>query len=285
MDYLEWAEQNLALERLSIGGKTTAVWHTKPNPARSNIVFVHGISGDRHGLVPLLARLADTYNCILVELPGHGSSDFLPLRSSRDLQEWWRQATQQIEQRYGSIVVMVAHSFGCLAFSRAIDCQKIMINPVPEPAEQYARYARVMRRLAPFIGLIYNLRWFVWLRSAVLIKNRTLESRRNVRWVSKLSKPSFQQFIYQSRLTAMLSDSFGVPRSYSDINLVIVGISDTSARQRDTLDFRKVFGPDSELLFLRGGHLLPIEDPARVSEVIADNLSGLPLGDKVAYEV
>jgi len=55
------------------------------------------------------------------------------------------------------------------------------------------------------------------------------------------------------------------------VALVVCGMYDTTARQRDTLDMEKVFGP-TRAVFLKGGHLLPIESPERVAHLVRDCL-------------
>jgi hypothetical protein len=44
-------------------------------------------------------------------------------------------------------------------------------------------------------------------------------------------------------------------------------MDDTTADQRDSLELGEVFGT-SPVLFLKGGHLLPIESPRRVADLI-----------------
>lgn len=51
------------------------------------------------------------------------------------------------------------------------------------------------------------------------------------------------------------------------VHLVVCGLSDTTAFERDSVDMDSVF-PGSQVVFLRGGHLLPIETPDRVASVI-----------------
>ncbi|MNY74968.1 hypothetical protein D3C86_2141260 [compost metagenome] len=51
------------------------------------------------------------------------------------------------------------------------------------------------------------------------------------------------------------------------MHLVVCGLDDTTASQRDSLELENVFG-NSPLHFLKGGHLLPIESPERVAALI-----------------
>lgn len=275
MSHDEWIEDNVKAEYVHVGGKRVAVCHTSQGDGKPLILLLHGITGDRHGLVPLMRQLDRDFRCIIVEMPGHGESDFLPLRSSRDLQAWWRQVVKEIEASFGPVTATVAHSFGCLALSHSPKIRQIMLNPVPLPSKTYAQYAGVVKNLAPVIGHIYSMRLFVWLRVKALLKSKERHAKQNVSWVSKRSKPSYRQFIYQTKLTSMLSDKFGSDSTRRDVEMAVVGLSDTTAIQRDTLDFTSVFGDNIKLCFLRGGHLLPIEDPERVASLIKVQLLGV----------
>lgn len=272
MNYQAWGKQYLKRVALRELGKTTSVWCTAKSD-KPLVVMVHGIGGDHSGLIPLAVELADEYRIAIVDLPGHGKSSLARLPDAAALQQWFDGVLQKITQQLGKPSLIVAHSFGCSAVvGRKVlkKHQVILLTPVPTPSEMYGRYARIIMRSASFWAHIYSWRFFIYLRGTALIKIHTRDAKRRVRWVGNASRPSYTQTVFQAGLVDMILDG----KAYQDagdgkVALVVCGISDTTAVERDALDMERVFG-DTRTVFLRGGHLLPIESPDRVAAVIKE---------------
>ncbi|MFI5212802.1 MAG: alpha/beta fold hydrolase, partial [Candidatus Saccharimonadales bacterium] len=103
MNYTAWAGQHLKQLALTLDGKSIALWQTPPVKDRQTILLVHGVTGDHFGLVPLVAELSGSYNCLILELPGHGASDRIDLKNATALQQWFSDAHQYIEQHVSPI--------------------------------------------------------------------------------------------------------------------------------------------------------------------------------------
>ncbi len=237
------------------------------------MVLVHGIGGNYAGLVPLAAELVKMCRVAIVELPGHGGSGKIPELSAAALQSWFSGVLEKIEQELGPVKTVCAHSFGCsvvLSEKTLSRKQIILLNPVPTPSGMYASYARMIMNSAHFWAHIYNWRVFTVLRGRTLAKLRTHDARYRVRWVGLQSHPTFNQIVYQARLVDTILDSSAYQRAGAGkVALVVCGMSDTTAYQRDSLDMEGVFG-GTKTVFLRGGHLLPIESPERVARLITE---------------
>jgi pimeloyl-ACP methyl ester carboxylesterase len=270
MDYQAWSRQHLKRISLRELGKTTSVWCTEKSD-KPLIVMVHGIGGDYAGLVPLAVELADSYRIAIIDLPGHGESSITRLPDAAALRQWFESALQNLTEKISEPAFIVAHSFGCSAVLGKETLKKhrvLLLNPVPEPSEIYRRYARLIMRSASFWAHIYNWRFFIYLRGRALLKMYTPDAKRRVRWVGKQSHPTFAQTVFQAGLVDMILDGSAYENA-SKVELICCGLSDTTAKQRDSLDMRGFFG-DSKIVFLRGGHLLPIESPERVAEVLRE---------------
>jgi hypothetical protein len=125
---------------------------------------------------------------------------------------------------------------------------------------------------AHFWAHIYNWPPFIMLRGMTLAKIRTRDARRRVRWTGLHSRPSFDQIVFQASLVDMILDGSAYRHAKEGtIAMVVCGMYDTTARERDTLDMEEVFG-QSRVVFLKGGHLLPIESPARAAHLVRDCL-------------
>jgi pimeloyl-ACP methyl ester carboxylesterase len=157
MNYSEWAAEHLTKKILHLRSKRVVVWQASHASGRSTMLLVHGITGDHSGLVPLVSELSKTYNCLILELPGHGSTDKIRLSNAGMLQKWFRDAQALIEKEIGHVDIVCAHSFGCSAVvghgSHAYRKKTILLNPVPHPSGVYAEYARDIMRFAGFWAL------------------------------------------------------------------------------------------------------------------------------------
>lgn len=274
MNYEAWVETHLSQVEIEDRGRKVSVWCSEPSE-KPLLLLVHGISGDHVGLVPLAAELSKTYRIALLDLPGHGSSDEMPMPSAKVLQTWFDEIIVHVEREIGPIEAVFAHSFGCSAVvsDKTLANRKVVLcNPVPTPSGMYATYSRMIMDSAHFWAHIYNWPPFILLRGMTLAKDRSREARRRVRWTGLHSRPTFDQIIFQASLVDMILDGSAYRHAGSGrIGLVVCGMYDTTASQRDTLDMEKVFGT-TKTVFLKGGHLLPIEMPERVAQLIREYL-------------
>ena len=270
MNYTAWDAKNLQQFFITENDKKTCVWLT-PASDKPLIILIHGIGGDHAGLVPLAMELSGDYRVGIVDLPGHGKSDIIPLPDADALQHWCAQLVKSIGREIGPIAFICAHSFGCSAVlgKDVLTTQKIiLINPVPTPSQAYARYSRIVMSSSRFLAHIYNWQPFILLRGRTIRKVHTREAIQRVRWVGLHSPSHYHQIVFQSGLVDMILDSSAYRNAKTGkIALVIASISDTTAAERGSLDMQNVFG-DCKVAFLRGGHLLPIETPERVAYLI-----------------
>jgi pimeloyl-ACP methyl ester carboxylesterase len=271
MDYGDWIKSHLERVAIDNDGHTVSVWCSKDD-GKPLLVLVHGISGDHVGLVPLAVELLETYRIAMIDLPGHGGSDQIPLPDARTLQAWVDAMLMKIEQAVGSVAAVCAHSFGCSSVLSDATIKNrcvILLNPVPSPSGMYASYSRMIMDSAHFWAHIYNWPPFIMLRGMTLTKLPSREVLRRVRWTGLHSRPTFDQIVFQAGLVDMILDGSAYDHAKDGVALVVCGMYDTTSRQRDTLDMEAVFG-NSKVVFLKGGHLLPIESPDRVAKLIRE---------------
>ncbi|MEO5950312.1 MAG: alpha/beta hydrolase [Candidatus Saccharimonadales bacterium] len=274
MDYQTWDRDALQKTTYGHSGSSTAVWSTKPN-GKPLIILVHGISGDHHGLAAIAYELSSLYQIAIVELPGHGNSDPIPLPDAKSLQRWFSATLKSITTTIGNPALICAHSFGCSAVLSQEIIDKytiILLNPVPTPSRTYARYAKGIMRSASFWAHIYNWPFLVYLRGRALMQVRSKAARKRVSWAGHASRANYTQTVYQAGLVDMILDGSAY-RYASDgkVKLVICGLHDTTATQRDHPSFAKIFG-STEVTFVSGGHLLPIESPDVVARIIKSSM-------------
>jgi pimeloyl-ACP methyl ester carboxylesterase len=272
MDYGAWIKKHLSQVVIKNEGRTVSLWCTEKSD-KPLLLLVHGISGDHVGLVPLAVELSVTHRIVMIDLPGHGFSDAILLPSATVLQDWFTDVLDKVEAKIGPISAICAHSFGCSVVlgEKVLRERKVMLlNPVPSPSGMYASYARMIMDSAHLWAHLYNWRPFVMLRGMTLAKVRTREALRRVRWTGLHSRPSFDQIVFQASLVDIILDGSAYQHTAKNrVALVVCGLYDTTARQRDTLDMEEIFG-ETKAVFLRGGHLVPIETPDRVAHLIRE---------------
>ncbi len=271
INYVDWTGENLSLAGLELHQKEVALWHTSLQDDRPTVLLIHGITGDHFGLVPLVERLAVDYNCIIAELPGHGGSQPLVFDDACALQEWFDDLYTVIEASIIDIDIICAHSFGCIAVvgGHARTAKTVLLNPVPWPSSMYSQYARLIMRFAGFWAAFYNMRAFIFLRSMTLAKIKTYDARRRIGYVAKYSRPTYKQVVYQAKLVDIILDNKAYIHVKDSVDLIVCGSDDTTAQQRDSGELQAIFG-SSPIVFLSGGHLLPIESPQRIAQLVRE---------------
>jgi pimeloyl-ACP methyl ester carboxylesterase len=273
--YTTWSRDHLEPRRFRTTYQTTTVWMTEPSP-KPLIVMVHGISGDYTGLVPLAEAMSETHSVVIVELPGHGKSGMVSRPNATKLQAWFQEILSEIEKDHGPATMVIAHSFGCsVVLDQHVLRTKrvILLNPVPTPSDMYARYARLVVKSSHFLAHVYNFQLFVGMRSRVLTKVNDAAARKRVQWVGVQSRPSSRQIVYQAKLVDMILDKTVYERIPKDaVHLVMCAMSDTTPSQQDTLDMKAVFGNKTNVVYINGGHLAPIESPLRVAAIINEHM-------------
>ena len=274
MNYGAWIKTHLTQVTIENDSRLVSLWCSEPSD-KPLLLLVHGISGDHVGMVPLARELIRDYRIVMLDLPGHGGSDQVPLPNAKTLQVWFDTVIEKIEKEVGRVTAVCAHSFGCsavISHTTLTSKKVILLNPVPAPSGMYATYSRMIMDSAHFWAHVYNWPPFILLRGMTLAKVPQREVLRRVRWVGLHSRPSFEQIVFQSGLVDMILDGSAYRHATDGkVALVVCGMYDTTARQRDTLDMEAVFGT-TRTVFLKGGHLVPIESPDRVAHLIRDCL-------------
>lgn len=267
--YVEWGEQ-LMSKQFRVKGIATNVIHSKRSKLRTTL-FVHGISGDYHGLVPLGYEMRTSTNCVFVDLPGHGRTAIPKWHSIAAHRSWFKQLLQTLADEGFEIDHIVAHSFGCIVLDEDINIKEAtLLNPVPRARTAFKKYAKTMYVLRWPLSLFYNLYPLALSRGLALNKNRSKESIARIHWLTRQTVTCGPQFRYHTLVslkTLPISALTSFRRPLAARTTVVIGLDDTMSEELDTFELEKIFG-ESKILFLKGGHLLPIESPSYVADTI-----------------
>lgn len=267
INLIEWTK-GLEKEFIVAHGIQTAIFMA-PDNGKPIAIFLHGINGDHHGMIPL-AYLSQRYRPILIDLVGHGETD-MPKNGATDLTTlrlWFSKALDIIAKYHGEPSLIVTHSFGCYVVNQNDHIKSVFICPVPNAS----RFYTFMSRAGDFMFKtnlairVYNSFPFAIIRGIKLLHTRT---RRTVDLMIFLSQVSRAATLEQRRYQARLSLLSSKRDLFVDIDpdIVIIGLADKVACERSSDQMQRVF-PQAVIKSASGGHLAPIENAKEIFDII-----------------
>jgi pimeloyl-ACP methyl ester carboxylesterase len=270
MNYTKWTSYNLSHKFTEFRGKKVSLWHSKQF-SKPLVVLVHGLSGDYTGMIPLASELADKYDVVIVELPGHGATSRVDLKNVQEMQDWFIGVLRFVEVEFGEVVGICAHSFGCAVVldKEALKKPIALLNPVPNPSALTTKYSNMVTKSSKVLAGIYNLRPLNVFRGVFIVRVLSVVALRGVFWVSMNShQSSYARLMYQAALVKMALDGTAFHGLESGmVRMIICGLSDIVPFERSAEAMKPVFGP-TETIFIKGGHIMPIESPVAVANYV-----------------
>lgn len=199
-DYDSW---KLSTTFLTVAGIKTAVHSAPVTESKTTLLFVHGIGGDYHGMVPLAYLLREKYRILFVDLPGHGQSAMPVNASLAILEEWSRQLPEALGSR---IDMAVAHSFGCYSAQFMNIPMVSYINPPLSLSPAVLDYSFKLYSVRYLASLIYNIRPYALWRGQQLVHRIDDIVKARIMWVTDSTLASRSQFLFQARQARLTTD-------------------------------------------------------------------------------
>jgi pimeloyl-ACP methyl ester carboxylesterase len=269
----------------------TRVYGYGPGTAPRQLVFLHGLRGDHHGLEPIVAHL-DGIEVVVPDLPGFGESAPLP-RDRHDLDGYlaWTRELLAATAPDGD-AVLAGHSFGSIVAAAAVAAAApvrglVLVNPIAAPAlagprRAVTRSTVLYHRLAaalpePAGTALLRSRTITRLASAAMVQTRDPELRR---WIHAEHDRRFNGFASRRVLLEAFEASTGraVAESADRVpvpTLLVAGERDDIAPVPAQRALAARF-PDARLVVLPGtGHLAHYEQPAAVAAAITGFVDAL----------
>ena len=266
--------RKLKREFREINGVKTAIFSTSFRENRKTILLVHGINGSHFGLEFLAKNLAETFNLILIDLPGHGKSS-LPDNPEHfaldDLRTWFEELVESLSL---SQINIVAHSFGCYALTPKLSrkYKTIFICPVPS-AKKSSRFLGLLTEQLfslKIFAKIYNWVPFAAFRGDMMLRDTSRENRKKQHCVASAdakTSSEFRKFQAKLAVTSFQKDIFANVKP----ELVIYGKYDFVPAENSTERLSLIF-PNSQLVSLPTGHLPTTEAPEKLAASISSSL-------------
>lgn len=248
-----------------VAGLKTAIYSSDvPLNHEKTALLVHGINGSHYGLMSVANEMLDSgWRIIMVDLPGHGASDIPDWSDLQGLQNWFNELVKVVSKNFGHLSKIVAHSFGCYSVRPVSAAEIVFVNPVPHISGLYKHSASLAKILyLPGASAVYDWVPFSALRGFLL---QSKYSRSRETWnrqhlvAGKDSKTSAKKRQFQTKLAEICR----VDNPFKGFapDKVIMGSEDKMSLDRSAQQMQKTF-PSSKIIEIRGGHLLPIENPA-----------------------
>ncbi|NCU30709.1 alpha/beta hydrolase [Candidatus Saccharibacteria bacterium] len=259
-EYDTWIATGL-LRYVEISGTKTAV-RVFLNDKPKTYLFVHGVGGDFHGLVPLAYSLKDSVNIVFVDLPCHGSSDFLTDTTLGDMLTW----SESLLPNLGAVGILVdgviAHSFGCAVITQMDAEKKWYLNPPIKTFTSAKRYAAFIYRFRYVFMWVYELYPFAVWRGKIMLRHKNIKSRSIVKWVTRCTKISHKQYLAHVALVHEFISNYQLQIPKQKFVGIISSDHDTmaSSGKSDRLY--------DEFVSIDAGHLSCFEAPEKIAELI-----------------
>ncbi len=264
-------------------GLTGAYYLTGDQTARP-VIFLHGLTGNHIGLLPIAAHLS-RYKCILLDLPGHGETPIPPDDMNMNhLADWLMEFIKQWEA-----AVLITHSYAgslsMLALSRqpesVVGC--ILLNPVASISTLARAYRNVAGLLRPSLSAALNdiipLRHRRHLYLLERSDPQVITVMEQLNDAESILTTSREQMAYFQKLGDFFDEPAifgGVPKALAQRTYCVVGTRDPIVAGDNNAVLMKVFGASHVVVCEESGHLMPVEafdDTAKIVNKILKRIA------------
>lgn len=256
-------------------------WIYGPSGDGTQIVLLHGLRGDHHGLLPVVRHLPGL-RVIVPDLPGFGDSARLAGRHDvAGYAGWTRRLLDSVAR--DANVVLVGHSFGSIVAAATVASGRspaalILLNPIAARPAPNAAATRLAKRFHDVAAALPEQAGTFLLRHRLLtdVVSRAMVTTRDPalrRWIHREHRRWFARFADRTVLLeafrSSLRDDVGTYAGAIAVpTLLVAGDRDRIAPLPTQVALRAALA-DADLVVLPGtGHLAHYEQPAAVAAAI-----------------
>ena len=156
-DYDVWLS-GFSVTTLDINGIQTAVHSAAEIQADLPVLlFIHGLNGDYHGLVPVAYELRNECRVVFVDLPGHGKTA-IPRGDDLVLivHAWSRKLLEVLYANGLDVTIAVGHSFGSYVAQETGAIRVGILNPPFAPSTLSRRGTAILDHAASIVSKVYS---------------------------------------------------------------------------------------------------------------------------------
>ena len=260
---------------LDVNGISTAIYSDgEEESSKPTVLFVHGLNGDYHGLVPLAYELRNEYRVVFADLPGHGGT---AIPTGNDLvgiiRGWGEHVVEALRAHSFNVSAVVGHSFGTLSVQYTETEKMVLLNPPFETSHLSRGGSAILSRTGPLVNKVFSSYPVMVRRGQWLMHKRSDEADEIISWSSNLTHVSDEQFIFQTKLSIAVSGEglMDTTRLSGVRHLLIVtsefdNIVNNTALPKEEL-------PNATIQSVPTGHVSVFEMPAEIAGLIREFLA------------
>lgn len=234
-----------------------------------DVLFIHGINGDYHGLVPVAYELRTVCRAIFVDLPGHGETA-IPQSDNvfSAVRGWSRQLLGVLHEHGFFVTVAAGHSFGSFVAQESGVTKLALLNPPFATSELSRRGTAVLDIAAAVVGGVYSSYPAMIRRGHWLMHKRTKQSDEIIAWSSRLTHVTSEQFRFQAHFAEIITEVelMDIHRLAAVQNLLVVVARYDRIVNNTSVPFEQL--PNAKIVTLPTDHVSIFEMPAKVADEI-----------------
>lgn len=257
---------------------------TKPT-----LILIHGFRGTHHGLQLIADELADTFECVIPDLPGFGEGPTSDDYALDSYVEWLREFVAA--HSTNGTPQLLGHSFGSIVsaayaarYPDTIE-KLILVNPIGAPALEGPRgllsklavaYYWIGKKLPARAGKAWlSSKPSVQIMSSVMAKTKDRQMRR---FIHDQHFQYFSQFhsadsVYQGFVTSISHSVRDVAGQIATPTLLVAGEIDDITPLEKQRELRARFADAQLRTIPKVGHLTHYETPQEVAQAVRDWVS------------
>ena len=264
------------------------VYYREANPnGRRTIIVVHGITGTHYSMLQAAGVWAEAGDHVIaIDLPGHGKSDPIAIRSFHDLADWLHEVIEKVYPE-GDYILM-GNSFGsnvCAGYASIYGLRGGSSMVLGAPIPSINRVLRSIERLTATLPNRLTLRIYYAnravepLRMMVLLgQQKNQEARKMLRESIRSEGPLVRHRYAFGHLMphyyAYDPYSRELPDDVACRTIAVIGEKDRVAGRTSIRAMQRWLGDDRVKRVPHSGHLVHIEAVPELTEAIALSQNG-----------
>lgn len=262
---------------VTIQGRTFFYWE-KNTLKKEVILLLHGFPGNHLGLVPMADFFGDDWRIIIPDLPACGQSEDLKgIHHVKNYSDWLNAFLESLSIES---TIIIGHSFGArLALVFGADYpQKVrklaLITPVVEVDGFIARLAATYYRIAGILPVYFQKMMISSgftkkVGNMIILKTADTKLRKAIiaRDIKELKKLN-HKVVIELFDEFYMSELMGQASKIAVTSLIIAGGQDEVATPRSVQMLAERMKNNTFEIIGGAGHLVPLEEPRTVAEII-----------------
>ena len=248
---------------------------------KPTLLFIHGMRGSHHGLLPIARFLRPDYNVLLPDIPGSGDRVELDNKTNDGYAEWLHSYIQQ--QKFTQKPIIIAHSMGSIIVSHFVekypqDCADkiIYLSPIFRTKRTVKKYHRINTLINASLKLVPKSFRYSILRSKLVsycISHVLTSDKSQQKEIDRLHFRYSGRFASTESLLADIKISMNEQTTLTPDKKTLIILGDDDCLTPYDLALERAQAAHAKFRLIMGyGHLINYECPERIATDISNFL-------------